>query len=516
MGWEFRFNYQMSGINKYLLTICPGMILAILVLFPVTTRAQLPDVPDIIRVTVDHSDNGILIQWSPSTDTGIAFYNVYTRNPDGSFTKLIALPSSILEYKDMTAGTTNPAYSVTAQDNQDPYNESVFEDNVQRAVALTVDFDLCTQTNTLNWSQYEGWEGQISGYRIYGAVSGDPFQLLNFVQPTTTTFLHSGVVVDTSYDYYIETVNTNSIISQSAIETVETTFPEAPSYLVLDHVTVLDETTVEVQYSADVTGEVNSFRLLRRNNSGTPFTEVDTKWSLPQSIQVIEDQLPTGTTSYQYKVESLFTPPSCSTSLVVSESNTGNSILLVNDLSNQVVTLSWTPYELFEAGLSGYIIQRRDGNGQFVDLETVGPLTTHWQESIQSVVNGFQPGEVLYRIIALANPNGVGKEEQSVSNIIAVAIETHLQVPSAFTPGSNDMNAEFRPQMDFAPREYVLIVMDRGGRKMFETNDPGEGWDGRFKGGDYVSEAVYVYYIQYTDYTGLLRTFTGNLTVLYP
>jgi gliding motility-associated-like protein len=387
---------------------------------------------------------------------------------------------------------------------------------VQRAVALTLDFDLCTQTNTLNWSQYEGWDGQISGYRIYGAVSGGPFQQLDFVQPSTTTYLHSGVAVDTSYVYYIETVNTNGVFSLSAIDTVETTFPEAPSFLVLDHVTVLDEATVEVQYSADVTGEVNSFRLLRRNNPGTPYTEVDTRWNITQSTQVIEDQFPTGSNSYQYKVESLYTPPSCPTSLVVSESNSGNSILLINDLSNQVVTLSWTPYEFFETGLSGYIIQRRNGNGEFVDLETVGPLTTQWQEPIQSVIDGFQPGEVLYRIIAIANPDGGGVEEQSVSNITAVAIETHMQVPSAFTPGSNDINAEFKPQMDFAPREYVMIVMDRGGRKMFETRDPGEGWDGRFKGGDYVSEAVYVYYIQYTDYTGLLRSFTGNVTVLYP
>jgi hypothetical protein len=51
---------------------------------------------------------------------------------------------------------------------------------------------------------------------------------------------------------------------------------------------------------------------------------------------------------------------------------------------------------------------------------------------------------------------------------------------------------------------------------MFETTDPEEGWDGRFRGGSYVDEAVYVYYIQYTDYAGLFRTFTGNVTVLYP
>jgi hypothetical protein len=78
------------------------------------------------------------------------------------------------------------------------------------------------------------------------------------------------------------------------------------------------------------------------------------------------------------------------------------------------------------------------------------------------------------------------------------------------------MNFEFKPLMDFAPKDYIMIVVDRGGRKMFETTDPGEGWDGRFKGGDFANEAVYVYYIQYTDYTGLFKTFTGNVTVLYP
>jgi gliding motility-associated-like protein len=91
-----------------------------------------------------------------------------------------------------------------------------------------------------------------------------------------------------------------------------------------------------------------------------------------------------------------------------------------------------------------------------------------------------------------------------------------MQVPSAFTPGSNDMNAEFKPLLDFAPKEYLMLILDRGGRKMFETTNPGEGWDGRFQGGEFANEGVYVYYIQYTDYTGLSKSSTGNVTVLYP
>ncbi len=504
----------MAGIKTYLGTICATLLLVVMVMFPVRTQAQLPDIPDLIRVTVDHSDNGVLIQWNPSSDTDIRLYHLYKMNAHNSFEKIFSFSSNTFECKHMTSGLKNLAYAVTAEDSTG--NESVFGQNVHRAVHLSVEFDLCTQSNNLQWTSYEGWEGEISGYRVFGAVSGGAFQLLKFVQASTTSYTHASVGVNNSYNYYIETVQTSGIVSLSAIDTVATLLPEAPTYLIIDHVTVVNQSTVELQYTADIAGPVTSFRVLRRSNPDTPFTEVETRWNVSESTQVVQDQFPTGSISYQYMVQSLFLPASCTTPLVVSESNRGNSILLVNELHDQMVTLSWTPYETYEPGLAGYIIQRRSNGGDFFDIETMGPLATQWQETIQSVINGYQPGEVQYRVIALGNPNEAGTEENSFSNITAATIETHMQVPSAFTPGSNNMNFEFKPQMDFAPREYVMMVMDRGGRKMFETTDPGEGWDGRFQGGEFVNEAVYVYYIQYTDYTGLFKTFTGNVTVLYP
>jgi gliding motility-associated-like protein len=505
----------MTGSEKYRATISASLLVLLLTLLPLTTRAQsLPDIPDLIRVTVDHSDNGVLIQWNPSTDTDIEYYNVYKLNAHNSFELLFKFSANTLECKHMTSGLKNLAYAVTAEDSTG--NESPFGQNVHRAVALSTEFDPCTQSNNLQWSKYEGWGTNISGYRIYGGPSGGPMQLLKFVQSSATSYTHDEVNVNSSYSYYIETVNINGLVSLSPIDTIETLLPDAPSYVIIDHVTVLDESSVELQFSADISGVVNSFRVLRRSNSATPFLEFDTRWNVSQSTQVVLDRYPTGSISYEYLVESLYLPPSCTLPLVISESNTGNGILLVNEMQGETVHLSWTPYESYEPGLALYVIQRRGSNGEFSDVGSVGPSTTQWQENIGSVLDGFQPGEVLYRVIAVSNPTGTGTEEQSISNITAAAIETHMQVPSAFTPGSNDINAEFKPQMDFAPREYLMMVMDRGGRKMFETTDPGEGWDGRFSGGEFVNEAVYVYYIQYTDYTGLFRTFTGNVTVLYP
>jgi gliding motility-associated-like protein len=119
-------------------------------------------------------------------------------------------------------------------------------------------------------------------------------------------------------------------------------------------------------------------------------------------------------------------------------------------------------------------------------------------------------------VLAVEYQSGSGDPGISYSNIISVTVETNMQVPSAFTPGSNDMNFEFKPLIDFAPKDYIMIIMDRGGRKMFETTNPGEGWDGRFQNGEFVNEGVYVYYIQFTDYTGRFKSFTGNVAALYP
>jgi gliding motility-associated-like protein len=504
----------MLGKGTYLKAISKTLLLVLILLLHMGVQAQLPDIPDLIRVTVDHSDNGVLIEWEASTSQGIMSYYIYEKVGD-IFTWLDSVPANTFQYKDLSLGKGSLPYAVTAIDSS--LNESLFGQNYQRIVYLSTEFDLCTQSNILQWSDYEGWEGNISGYRVYGGIAGSPLQELDLLPATTNSYSHSGLDPNTDYVYYIETTHTpTGNISLSALDTVNTVYPEAPSYLILDHVNVVDEASVELQFTADISGQVSGFRIMRRSNPGSAFLEVETLWDISGPTQVVQDQVATGSISYEYMIESLFQPAGCPTSIVMSVSNQGNNILLSNTLNDQIITLSWTPYEEYEPGLAGYLIQRRMGGGDFVDIETVGPFTNQWQETIQSLDNGYQAGEIQYRVIALSNPYNGGSVEQSISNLSTAVVETQMQVPNAFTPGSNDINAEFKPLMDFAPEEYLMIVVDRGGRKMFETTDPGEGWDGRFQGGSFVDEAVYVYYIQYTDYTGLFQTFTGNVTVLYP
>ena len=92
-------------------------------------------------------------------------------------------------------------------------------------------------------------------------------------------------------------------------------------------------------------------------------------------------------------------------------------------------------------------------------------------------------------------------------------IEGELFIPNIFSPngdGSNDMfyvrGAGFS--------EFQLIIYNRWGEKVFETEDNSKGWDGTFNE-KFVNPGVFVYYIfaKYAlDDTEVTKK--GNITLI--
>jgi len=507
--------YKRAALNLILLV--SGLLL---LSFKVSAQVVLPpDTPDLIRVTVDHSDDGVLIQWEASADTTVDLYLLYKQNEKGSFDPDSTFSNKTLYYKHMTSGLVNLAYTVTAKDTLDGNSsrESLLGDNVHRAVTVSLEFDPCEPACIINWSGYEGWEGLTSRYKVYGGVKGEELHLLQFVHPTTSSYKDAGVSYDTTYSYYIEAVHSSGMTSLSPIAEIRTSFPDAPGLLRLDEVSVTDKNNIKIRFTADVEGPVNNFRIMRRSTQESPFTEVHTIWNSSEAVMTYDDAISTIDSSYEYIVQAIYQPETCTNPIIVPtpDPNSGTSILLHSNLTDRVAQLSWNPYETYATGLSGYIIHRRNGTGEFIEVASTGPETTSWHETIESVINGYQPGKLQYKVIALGNQVEGSDPGISFSNIVSVAVETSMRIPNAFTPGRSS-NYLFKPAIDFAPEKYIMIVYDRGGRKLFETNDPGEGWDGTSASGGYAMEGVYVYFIQYTDFTGLSKDLSGSVTVIYP
>jgi len=90
---------------------------------------------------------------------------------------------------------------------------------------------------------------------------------------------------------------------------------------------------------------------------------------------------------------------------------------------------------------------------------------------------------------------------------------TGLYVPSAFTPGGDQLNATFRPVSEEL-EEYELKVFNRLGQQVFFTSNQLDGWDGSFRG-EACPEGIYVWQIRYRAPSEKEKVIYGRVSLLY-
>jgi gliding motility-associated-like protein len=100
----------------------------------------------------------------------------------------------------------------------------------------------------------------------------------------------------------------------------------------------------------------------------------------------------------------------------------------------------------------------------------------------------------------------------SIYRAIHVILDPGLWVPTAFTPGGDDLNDLFLVS-GLMILEYQIWIYDRWGKLLFNSRDISQGWDGRFAGAD-LPEGVYTYKIIARDNLGNLIERPGTITLI--
>jgi gliding motility-associated-like protein len=101
---------------------------------------------------------------------------------------------------------------------------------------------------------------------------------------------------------------------------------------------------------------------------------------------------------------------------------------------------------------------------------------------IYSVSVSFEITEVTDEIIISFNP-----------------IEENFVIPNVFTPNNDEVNDVFYPVTEEKKiAEYELSVFNRLGQRLFFSETPYIGWDGRTLSGESASKGTYYYIITYS------------------
>lgn len=83
-----------------------------------------------------------------------------------------------------------------------------------------------------------------------------------------------------------------------------------------------------------------------------------------------------------------------------------------------------------------------------------------------------------YRITAFKAGN---TQITSTSNEVQTVPDMTIFIPNAFTPNNDGLNDVFGAVGE-GIKDYHLIIYNRWGEKVFESNDVNNKWDGKYKG----------------------------------
>lgn len=141
-------------------------------------------------------------------------------------------------------------------------------------------------------------------------------------------------------------------------------------------------------------------------------------------------------------------------------------------------------------------------------------FTTFFLATILSLTNQtsyaqFEADATEYRIVAVKKG---GDELQSASNIIKTYNQFKVELPTAFTPNGDGLNDTFG-SINNSVSEYKLLIYDRNGALIFESESADRKWDGTHHGNK-VQSGSYVYHVTARGPDNAVVNKTGKVLVI--
>jgi gliding motility-associated-like protein len=152
---------------------------------------------------------------------------------------------------------------------------------------------------------------------------------------------------------------------------------------------------------------------------------------------------------------------------------------------------------------------------------SIGAETYDWDFGDGNSSNAENPQHIYYNdeeetyMIQLIAYSELGCPDTAYATI-DMREDLVFYVPNTFTPDGDDFNETFLPifTSGFDPYDFNLLIFNRWGEILFESNNHQVGWDGTY-GGKVVKDGTYIWKIEFkTKYTDERKVHHGHVNIL--
>ncbi len=468
-------------------------------------NAMIP-APVVHRVTVQRDDQ-VDIVFQQSRHTDFAEYVIYREWPQASGTFIEIHRTSFADdtlYTDygLDIGILNClentyCYKVTVVNDcgtETPLLQARSHCTIEATAVAMPDRML------LDWNAYKGWD--VAFYEIYRVGSYDlgSVDYVDRVPGQSLQYIDRSARCSNIYTYRIKAIG----FADQQYSWSDTTRARNSRTADLDpnevvRATVENNRSVLAEWLPVTMQDLTTIVLERRSIEYPEWTAV--ALLEPGDNSYLDHDVAVNRESYSYRITAR---DSCG---FLSEiSNMGKSILLKPGPTNQKHLLSWSAYEGWGQGVDYY------------ELEVYNDFTQSWElvdivpdDTLSYNVSEIYLDQPQYCFRIRAHESG-GHQALSLSNEVCIPVQPEIFAPNAFTPNSDGYNDEFYLKGVFIDR-FHLMIFDRWGKKIFESSDLDQGWDGMYKGQAAV-EGVYTFVARGIGYDNLQHEISGTVTLI--
>ena len=475
---------------------------------------QPPSPPTLDSVSVNPTNNDVLLGWSPSPSGDTEFYILY---------QIVGTDSIPVD----TVSSTTSNYSINGLNPQngslqffitslDECNLEGPPSEVHSTLQLRSTLLACEGRVDLNWNPYNPWPGNGASYQILVSLNGGAFSnsaQINGTDNTNQTFSLTNLVEGGDYCVVIQANALGSAESSTSNEICfNADVQNLPEFTYLRRATVLPSGSAYSTCLIDTASDISYYKVLRAPWPGVVFDTLATL-PLPQNsnlISYIDETALTSTQSYTYKyvlVDKCDNPSGIS--------NPGRTIHLSGIAADGFINrIKWNTYAEWEAGVSGYTLYRSiDGGLTFSELAEA-PTDTVYNDMVLEQLDTTL--RFCYWIRAIENlGNTFQVRDSSWSNVLCLTQKPTIYIPNAFVPQGPLPNNSFKAKglYEKLAINHEFFVFNRWGEEVFKTLKTDESWDGKYKS-TYVQPGIYVYRIKFELPDGSKFDQRGSILVI--